>query len=59
MSNKKMGRPKIENPKNLRLNLRLDQETVDMLEECCEILGKTKADIFRFSIKKLYEEIKK
>ena len=54
-----MGRPKIENPKNLRLNLRLDQETVDMLEECCEILGKTKADIFRFSIKKLYEEIKK
>ena len=30
-----------------------------MLEACCEALGKTKADVIRLGIKKVYEEIKK
>lgn len=39
------GRPKIENPKNARLEVRLTQEELQMLEECAKELGKNKSEV--------------
>lgn len=52
------GRP-TNNPKNGRLEIRTTKEEEEMLEYCCFVTKKTKADIIRMGIKKVYEEIKK
>ena len=54
---KKIGRP-TENPKTHETRIRMSDEDIDKLNFCCDRLGKTKADIIRLGISKLYEEIK-
>ena len=54
---KKIGRP-TENPKTHETRIRMSDEDMDKLNFCCDRLGKTKADIIRLGISKLYEEIK-
>lgn len=46
----KTGRPKSDNPKNIRLEIRLDKETNDMLERCSERLKLTKTDVIKKGI---------
>lgn len=53
------GRPKIENPKNVRLEIRLTKEQSESLEECAKILGATKTDVIVRGIEKIRQEIKK
>ena len=53
------GRPPSLNPRRNDTRIRMTDEEVAMLETCCEALGKTKADVIRLGIKKVYEEIKK
>lgn len=53
------GRPPSLNPRRNDTRIRMTDEEVAMLETCCEVLGKTKADVIRLGIKKVYEEIKK
>lgn len=52
------GRP-TNDPKNLNTRVRLSDEDVVMLEYCCELTGKKKAEIIRMGIRKVYEELKK
>ena len=52
------GRP-TEDPKNHQQRIRMSDNEMMMLEYCCEATGKTKADIIRLGIKKVYEELKK
>lgn len=59
MSNKKMGRPKVKNPKNHTKSFRLTQETLEKFNECCEILDLNGSEVFEKSINVLYENIKK
>ena len=53
------GRPKIENPKNIRLEIRLTQEQSDNLEYCARELNKNKTDVINLGIQKIKDELKK
>lgn len=46
----KTGRPKSDNPKNIRLEIRLDRETNQILERCAEKLNTTKTDVIKRGI---------
>jgi len=52
-------RPKSENPKNLRFEIRLTQDTEKILELCCKKTGLSKAEVIRLGIQKVYEEVTK
>ena len=55
----KMGRPKIDNPKNERIMIRATKEDKQLLEDCCEKTGMTQHDVVMKGIKMVYENIKK
>lgn len=44
------GRPKVENPNNIRTGVRLDAETMKQLEAYCEKHGITKGEAIRKGI---------
>lgn len=44
------GRPKAENPKDIRYSIRLDAETESRLQEYCEKHGITKGEAIRQGI---------
>ncbi|EDS73296.1 hypothetical protein NE604_02890 [Anaerofustis stercorihominis] len=54
----KRGRP-TDDPKTLNTRIRLSENDVSMLKYCSDITGKTKSEIIRMGIKKVYEELKK
>lgn len=58
MGNKKMGRP-TNDPKNSGYRLRMSDSDNEKLDFCCEKLGKSKADILRMGLEKVYQELKK
>lgn len=53
-----MGRPTSE-PKTNVLQIRTSEEFSNKLNYCCEKTKKTKADIIRLGVEKVYEELKK
>lgn len=55
----KKGRPVSENPKDYMLRVRLDQETLEQLDKCCEIQGKSRSEIVRKGIQEQYGNLKK
>lgn len=55
----KAGRPKIENPINVRTGVRLDAETMKRLEDYCTEHGITKGEAIRKGIHLLLETDKK
>lgn len=52
------GRP-TENPKNVRVGVRLTEKEKKMLDECEEKLHLSKTQIISLGIQKVYESIKK
>mgnify|MGYP002647681200 CR=1 FL=1 len=56
---KKMGRPKSLNPRNIRLEIRLNENENKMLDECVTKLGITKTDVLIKGLKEIYSQIKK
>ncbi len=48
-----------KNPKKGRLEIRTSAEEEQMLDFCCEQTGKTRTDIVRAGIRKIYDELKK
>ena len=55
----KTGRPSVDNPKDYMLRVRMDEDTVAMLDACCENEQKSRSEVVRESIKERYEKIKK
>lgn len=53
------GRPKAENPKNIQLKIRADEQTMLDLDFCCEKLNKTRSDVIRLGIQKVKAEVEK
>lgn len=53
-----MGRP-TENPKINNYRIRMTDEELKKLEECCEKTGFSKADVIRLGIEKVYAELEK
>lgn len=47
----------LKNPKDTTVRARMDSETVEKLNKCCELLKTTRSDIIRKGIEKIYEEI--
>lgn len=54
----KMGRP-TDNPKNAMIRVRMDEDTVKMLDECADSLKSSRSEIIRAGVKKIYLGIKK
>ena len=48
-----------DNPKNTMLRVRLDDETVEKLNDCAESLNTSKSEVVRIGIDKVYNETKK
>lgn len=53
------GRPKIDNPKNVRLEIRLTQEENNVLTECAKRLGVTKTEVINKGILLVKKELEK
>ncbi len=58
LGNKKMGRP-TDNPKDISLKVRLDQETSEMLDDCVRVLEVSKAEVMRRGIHKVHDDLQK
>ena len=54
----KTGRP-TDDPKTLSTRIRMSDEDIKRLQFCCDKLGKTKAEIIRMGIQKVYDELQK
>ena len=54
----KMGRP-TENPKNKRMSIRVTEDDMRLLEECCKSSGETQYEVVMKGIQMVYETIKK
>ena len=56
----KMGRPKVKDPATNQLRIRLSDNDLKKLNECCELTGKNKSDVIRTGIDLvLNQDIKK
>ena len=59
MSPIKIGTKLTNNPKNVRLEIRLTQEESKILTECAERLGTTKTEIINRGVQLVKEELDK
>ena len=55
----KLGRPPSVNPKDLQYRLRMTKEDLEKLEYCCKATGKTKAEVLREGLERVYQTVKK
>ena len=53
------GRPKSENPFDIKYTFRMDKKTEMMLEEICQITGSSKNQCVRDAIKKYHGDLSK
>lgn len=51
------GRPVSENPKDYMLRVRMDEETLKQLDECCSALNASRSEIVRKGIQEQYADI--
>ncbi|MGN1480731.1 ribbon-helix-helix protein, CopG family [Porcipelethomonas sp.] len=54
-----MGRPKSNNPKDVRLQIRADRETIKKLDYCAEKNHSSRSEVVRQGIDLVYAKIKK
>ncbi len=53
----KIGRPPIENPKNVRVEVRMTETDLEMLDFCCRVTGRTRSEFFRQVIQRRYRKL--
>ncbi len=53
------GRPPKENPKDIRIQVRLDKDTLDKLDECSEAEQTTRSEVIRQGINLVHAKTKK
>lgn len=53
------GRPKSINPKSEQIKIRATKKDKELLDECCEMTGKTQYEVIMDGIKKVFAENKK
>ena len=53
------GRPPTQNPKNIRLVIRLTQEQADLLNECAKALNISRTDVINKGVQLVKSEIDK
>jgi len=52
----KMGRPKSENPRDTKINIRLTRDELEMLQSGANKLGVNRTTLIIMSVKKLLDE---
>lgn len=52
----RIGRPPKENPKDIRIQIRLDKEYIHKLDECAKRDGSTRSGIIRKGIDLMYSD---
>lgn len=55
----KKGRPVSENPKDYMLRVRMDEQTLQQLDECCEAENLSRSEVVRKGIKEQHSKLKK
>lgn len=58
MAAKKLGRP-TDCLKDIDIKIRFDKGTADMLQECSDTMGITRAEVVRRGVRKMYDDLKK
>lgn len=53
------GRPKIENPKNIRLEIRLTEQENELLIECADKMKATKTEVINEGVRLLKKKLDK
>ena len=53
----KIGRPRTENPKRIRVEVRMTENELEMLDFCCKATGRTRSDFFRQVILRRYRKL--
>ena len=56
---KKIGRPKSDNPKNIRLEVRITQETAEKLQECADEMSISRVAVLEKGIDLVKSELEK
>ena len=57
MSQKKIGRPPSPDSKHTMFRVRLDDESVKLLDECAEKLQTSRSEVVRKGIKRIHDDI--
>lgn len=55
----KKGRPVSENPKDYMLRVRMDEQTLQQLDECCEAENLSRSEVVRTGIQEQHSKLKK
>lgn len=55
----KKGRPVSENPKDYMLRVRMDEQTLQQLDECCEAENLSRSEVVRKGIQEQHNKLKK
>jgi hypothetical protein len=55
----KKGRPVSENPKDYMLRVRMDEQTFQQLDECCEAENLSRSEVVRKGIQEQHSKLKK
>lgn len=55
----KLGQKLTDNPKNVKLNLRLTKQEAEDIQYCADKLNTTRVDVINRGVKKIKEEIDK
>lgn len=53
------GRPVSENPKDYMLRVRMDEQTLQQLDECCEAENLSRSEVVRKGIQEQHSKLKK
>lgn len=53
------GRPPVDNPKNVRLEIRLTKEEAELLQQCANELKITRTEVINKGVKLVEAQIKK
>lgn len=53
------GRPRKDNPKDTRIQVRIDKETLKKLDKCAEEKNTTRSEVIREGIDLVNDELKK
>lgn len=55
----KKGRPVSESPKDYMLRVRMDEQTLQQLDECCEAENLSRSEVVRKGIQEQHSKLKK
>lgn len=55
----KKGRPVSENPKDYMLRVRMDEQTLQQLDECCEAENLSRSEVVRKGTQEQHSKLKK